>query len=38
MKLKVLGAIALLATLNVAAQDKPMIEWPFYGGDQAGTK
>jgi quinoprotein glucose dehydrogenase len=38
MKSKAVCTVALLATLNVAAQDKPMIEWPFYGGDQAGTK
>ena len=38
MKVRLIGAVALLATAGVTAQDKAMIEWPFYGGDQAGTK
>ena len=38
MKLRLIGTIAVLAGTSVATQDKAMIEWPFYGGDQAGTK
>ena len=38
MRLQVIGAVAVLAGISVTAQDKAMIEWPFYGGDQAGTK
>ena len=38
MKLKLIGAVAVLAGMSVATQDNSMIEWPFYGGDQAGTK
>ena len=38
MKLKVIGAVAVLAGMSVPTPEKAMIEWPFYGGDQAGTK
>src|SRR5262245_4427765 len=38
MKPGLIVAVALLASLIVATQDKSMVEWPFYGGDQAGTK
>ena len=38
MHLKTCIVAAALASLAVARQDKAMIEWPFYGGDQAGTK
>src|SRR4051812_15323841 len=38
MKLRSIGTLAVLASIGVAGQDKTMVEWPFYGGDQAGTK
>ena len=33
----VLAAAVLLSTMSHGTQD-PTVEWPFYGGDQAGTK